>query len=94
MNDLVRENWRVENCRVTGCHRYNIFEEASAEVLRRMQETCEEAFKRSEALGSLMSKAERDEAELEALRKVGSWVRLGCSLRWGVTSLSASCFWS
>lgn len=50
--------------------RYNIFREATAEVLAIMQETCEETFQGSEAYVQLLRKADRDEAEMEALKKV------------------------
>lgn len=35
-----------------------------------LQETCEEAFQASQAYGMLLEKAEVDEAEMEALKKV------------------------
>lgn len=37
-----------------------------------MQESCEEAFRCSEALAPVMSKAEKDEAKMEVLRKVSA----------------------
>lgn len=50
--------------------RYNIFEEATAEVLNLMQATCNERFQRSEVLFQLLSRAQKEEAEMEALKKV------------------------
>lgn len=69
-------------CTVSSVHyqRYNIFEEAAAEVLLRMQETCGEAFQRSAALERLLNKAEKDEAEMEALRKVSESLSIAHSV--------------
>lgn len=40
-----------------------------------MQETCEEAFQRSGALGQLLGKVEKDEADVETLQKVNAPTR-------------------
>eukprot|EP00903_Cladosiphon_okamuranus_P012689 g11867.t1 len=49
--------------------RYNIFNEAAAEVLQVLQEKCEMAFQASPAYEVLLRKAEKEEAEMQALDK-------------------------
>lgn len=51
--------------------RYSIFNEAAEEVLQVLQEKCEMAFQASPAYEVLLRKAEKDEAEMQALDKVG-----------------------
>lgn len=46
-----------------------------------MQEVCGEAFKQSEALTQLLMKAEKEEAEMEALKKVNVASGYECSMK-------------
>lgn len=50
--------------------RYTIFCEASGEVLKMMQETCQEYYQASSSYNTLLRKAETEEPEIDAIRKV------------------------
>ncbi|CAM9574915.1 unnamed protein product, partial [Hapterophycus canaliculatus] len=49
--------------------RYTIFNEAAAEVLEVLRDKCEDAFQACPAYEVLLRRAEKDEAQLEALNK-------------------------